>query len=159
METFSVLLAFCARNSPVTGKFPAQRPVTRSFDVFFDLRLNRRLNKQSLGWWFEMLWRPSWRHCNGSSISNCGCNYLSLWHTSPLLHMNLIKLRQVTNLTQWSSLNVIIVARTCSSTFYGQNCIRIRTCCYETKSPYPKQSFMAPWGVPRPQRLLNSTEA
>ena len=37
METFSALLALCARNSPVTGEFPAQRPVTRSFDVFFDL--------------------------------------------------------------------------------------------------------------------------
>ena len=38
METFSALLAFCAGNSPVHGEFPAQRPVTRSFDVFFDLR-------------------------------------------------------------------------------------------------------------------------
>ena len=35
METFSTLLAICAGNSPVTGEFPAQRPVTRSFDVFF----------------------------------------------------------------------------------------------------------------------------
>ena len=40
METFSALLAICVGNSPVTGEFPAQRPVTRSFDVFFDLRLN-----------------------------------------------------------------------------------------------------------------------
>ena len=40
METFSALLAICAWNSPVPGEFPAQRPVTRSFDVFFDLRLN-----------------------------------------------------------------------------------------------------------------------
>ena len=39
METFSALLAICAGNSPATGEFPAQRPVTRSFDVFFDLRL------------------------------------------------------------------------------------------------------------------------
>ena len=37
MKTFSALLAICARNSPVPGEFPAQRPVTRSFDVFFDL--------------------------------------------------------------------------------------------------------------------------
>ena len=35
METFSALLAFCAGNSPVIGVFPTQRPVTRSFDVFF----------------------------------------------------------------------------------------------------------------------------
>ena len=45
METFSALLAICAGNSPVSGEFPAQRPVTRSFDVFFDLRLNKRLSK------------------------------------------------------------------------------------------------------------------
>ena len=32
-----VLLTICAGNSPVTGEFPTQRPVTRSFDVFFDL--------------------------------------------------------------------------------------------------------------------------
>ena len=43
METFSALLAICAGNSPVTGEFPAQRPVTRSFDIFFDLHLNKRL--------------------------------------------------------------------------------------------------------------------
>ena len=53
METFSALLALCTGNSPVTGEFPAQRPVTRSFDVFFDLRLNKRLSKQWCGWWFE----------------------------------------------------------------------------------------------------------
>ena len=53
METFSALLALFAGNSPVTGEFPSQRPVARSFDVFFDLRLNKRLSKQSWGWWFE----------------------------------------------------------------------------------------------------------
>ena len=42
METFSVLLAIFAGNSSVPGEFPAQSPVTRSFDVFFDLRLNQR---------------------------------------------------------------------------------------------------------------------
>ena len=46
MEAFSALLAICAGNSPVTGEFPAQRPVTRGFDVFFDLRLNKRLSQQ-----------------------------------------------------------------------------------------------------------------
>ena len=45
MEKFSVLLAICAGNSPVPGEFPAQRPVTRSFDVFFDLHPNKRLSK------------------------------------------------------------------------------------------------------------------
>ena len=61
---FSALLALCAGNSPVTGECPAQRPVTRGFDVFFDLRLNGRLSKQSWGWWFEKLLRPLWRHSN-----------------------------------------------------------------------------------------------
>ena len=42
----------------------SQRPVTRSFDVFFDLRLNKRLSKQLWGWWFETPSHPSWRHCN-----------------------------------------------------------------------------------------------
>ena len=45
METFSSLLAIRAGNSPVTGEFPAQRPVTQSFDVFFNLRLNKWLSK------------------------------------------------------------------------------------------------------------------
>ena len=40
MGTFSTLQAICVGNSPVTGKFPSQRPVTWSFDIFFDLRLN-----------------------------------------------------------------------------------------------------------------------
>ena len=46
MEKFSALLALCVGNSPVTGEFHAQRPVTRGFDVIFDLRLNKWLSKQ-----------------------------------------------------------------------------------------------------------------
>ena len=45
METFSALLALCVGNSPVTGEFPAQRPVTPNFDVSFELRLNKRLSR------------------------------------------------------------------------------------------------------------------
>ena len=63
-ETFSALLALCAGISPVTGEFPTQRPVTRNFDVFLDLRLKERLSKQSWGCWFETLLCPLWRHCN-----------------------------------------------------------------------------------------------
>ena len=44
MEIFSALLAICAGNSPVPGEFPTQRPVTQSFDVYFDLRPNKRLS-------------------------------------------------------------------------------------------------------------------
>ena len=67
METFSALLALCAGNSPspVPGEFLTQRPVTRSFDVFIDLRLNKRLSKQSWGWWFETPSHSLWCHCNG----------------------------------------------------------------------------------------------
>ena len=74
METFSALLAICAGNSPVPGEFPTQRPVTRSFDVYFDLRPNKRLSKQSWGWWFETLSCSLWRHRNGGLF--CG---LWLW--------------------------------------------------------------------------------
>ena len=47
------------------GEFPSQRSVTRSLNVFFDLRLNKRLSKQSWGWLFEIPLRSLWRHCNG----------------------------------------------------------------------------------------------
>ena len=64
METFPALLALCAGNSPVAGEFPAQRPVTRRFDVFFDLRLNKPLSKQSWGWCSETPSSPLCQ-CNG----------------------------------------------------------------------------------------------
>ena len=65
----SALLALCAGNSPVTGEFPSQRPVTRSFDVFFNLRLNKQLSKQSWGWWVETPSRSLWRNCNVYGIT------------------------------------------------------------------------------------------
>ena len=49
----------------VPGEFPTQRPVTRSFDVLFDLCSNKRLSKLSWGWWFETPSCPLWRDCNG----------------------------------------------------------------------------------------------
>ena len=107
MEKFSAWLAICAGNSPVTGEFPAQRPVTRIFEVFFDLRLNNRLTKQSWDWRFETLSRPLWRHHNESRprwydiavsvVVNCDISktivlgYHSIWlnhdrNPSPCLH-------------------------------------------------------------------------
>ena len=47
MEIFSALLDIWEGNSLFTGEFPGQRPVTRSFDIFFILRPNKRLSKQS----------------------------------------------------------------------------------------------------------------
>ena len=64
METFSALPAICVGNPSVIGEFTTQRPVMWSFDVFFDLRLNKRWSKLSEGWWFETPSRPLWRHCN-----------------------------------------------------------------------------------------------
>ena len=50
MEPFSALLA-------------GNAPVTRSFNVFFNLRLNKWLSKLWYGWWFETPSRPFWRQC------------------------------------------------------------------------------------------------
>ena len=86
METFSALLAFC----PVTVEFPSQRPVMRSFDVFFDLCLNKRLSKQPWGWWFETRWRSLWRHCNIMFNFICRTSYgfaKNICYISSLLHM------------------------------------------------------------------------
>ena len=75
METFSALLALYAGNSPVNGEFPTQRPVTRRFDVFLDLCGNKRLSKQSWGWWFETPSSSLWRHCNEIGMAH-------LWHVN-----------------------------------------------------------------------------
>ena len=63
-ETFSALLTLCTGNSPVTGAFPPQKPMTQRFDVFFDRRLNKLFSKQSRSRWFENPSRSLWRHCN-----------------------------------------------------------------------------------------------
>ena len=64
MEICFALLALCAGNSPVNGEFLSQEPVMRSFDVFFDLRLTKRLSKQLRRRWFERPSRSLWHHCN-----------------------------------------------------------------------------------------------
>ena len=106
METFSGFMAFCAGNSTVAGEFPAQRLVTRRFDVFFDLCPNKWLSKQWRRWWFETPSRSLWRHCNDTAswealtvivrkvmlvfqtaaelnrilvvLSNTGCHYINI---------------------------------------------------------------------------------
>ena len=56
-------------------------PRTKASDAelwcFFDLRLNKRLSKQSRGWWFETLSRSLWRHCN----EPCQPNRFQEWVT------------------------------------------------------------------------------
>ena len=65
METFSPLLSPCEGNQTVTGEIHSQRPVTRSFDVFFDLRLDKRNRKQLKRLWFQTQSHSLWRRCNG----------------------------------------------------------------------------------------------
>ena len=64
METFSALLALCAGNSSITGEFPSRMPVTRIFDIFFDLPLNKWLSKQPRRRWFELPSHSLWCRCN-----------------------------------------------------------------------------------------------
>ena len=96
METFSALLAICAGNSPVPGEFPTQSPVTRSSDVFFYLRLNKRLSKQSWVWWLKMLSRPLWRHRNGINCNASTDKELPLlqnvgWNSVPIHSLGMDK--------------------------------------------------------------------
>ena len=74
METFFALLAFYVGNALFTSEFPTQRPVTRSSDVFFDLRLNQHLSKQWRRRWFETPTRSSCRHC----IESASCKVRGL---------------------------------------------------------------------------------
>ena len=80
----SALLALCVGNSLVTGEFPSQRPVAGSFDVFFDLRLNKRLGEQSWGWRFETPSRSLWRHYNVLQVRCASPHKHSVW---PLRYM------------------------------------------------------------------------
>ena len=79
METVSALLAICAGNSPVPGEFPAQRPVTRGFDVFFDLRPDKHLSKQSWGWWSETPSHSLWRHRNENNGHGVVFLHTTIW--------------------------------------------------------------------------------
>ena len=89
METFSALLAFCEGNSQVTGEFPSQRPEMQSFDVFFDLRLNKRLSKQSWDLWFEMPLHSLWRHCNVDSVQQVVKYPYNMVRYNMILHTSL----------------------------------------------------------------------
>ena len=63
-KRFSALLVLCEGNPPIIGGFPSQRPVMRTFDVFYDLHQNKRLSKQSRRQRFQTPWCSLWRHCN-----------------------------------------------------------------------------------------------
>ena len=87
MKTFSALLVLCEENSPVTGEFYSQKPVTRSLEVFFDLRLNKRLSKHSRRRWIETESYPLWRH------SNVFAKNISIkWTTVTPMNVNVIRI-------------------------------------------------------------------
>ena len=92
METFSALLALCEGNPPVTGGFPSQRPVTRNFDAFFDLRPNKRLSKQSRRRWFETPSRSSVRYCNSFFDVVWGSTYVSNLQKLVILQKRIIRM-------------------------------------------------------------------
>ena len=111
METFFALLALCAGNSPVTGKFPSQRVATWSLDAWFDLRLNKRLSKPSGRWWFETPWRSY-----DVTLTACKtCNDRNpAWHTLIYPHHEKV--------IEWSN----IIFSTISSNLYQLQCNTLR---------------------------------
>ena len=115
METFSVLLALCVGNSLVTSEFPSQGPVTQSFDVFFDLHLNKRLTKQSRPRWFETPLSSLWHRCNNGSLNwfiICSGNGLS-----PVCHY----LNQSWLMVNWNILPQNLKSK--ANSFLSRKCI------------------------------------
>ena len=102
-------IGLCAGNSTVTGEFSAQRLETRSFDVFFDLCLNKPLSKHRWGWWFETLSRPLWRHFNEqcwNSQCTCGVACSILYFYFAYIDISIASRESNGNLYKISSLNI-----------------------------------------------------
>ena len=95
------------------GEFPTQRPVTRSFDVFFDLRLNKRLSKQPWGWWFETRSWSLWRHRNDKlklEVHTLNFKYIANLH-----HLEFFK--------QWFSMGIVFaICHYANSSFLQLEC-------------------------------------
>ena len=72
MENISRVTGLLCGKFPATGEFTAQRPLTRSFDVFFDLSLNKELSKQSWGWWLETPSCSLLHQCNAKDYTDYG---------------------------------------------------------------------------------------
>ena len=80
METSTALLGRCEGNPPIAGDFPSQIPITLRFDVFFELRLNKRLSKQSKLRWFQTPSRSLWRQCNAHEGMISTAYDISVWN-------------------------------------------------------------------------------
>ena len=95
------------------GDFPTQRPVTRSFDVFFDLCLNKRLRNQPWGWWFETPSWPLWRQCNAGYFREP--HWFSMW----LLEIFRVTLTDMLTYTTFLGLDIIRVTPTGNFVTWG----------------------------------------
>ena len=80
METFSAVLAFVRgiHRSPVNSPHKGQWHGALMFSLI--CALNKRLKKQSWGWWFETPSRSLWRHCNVAQRSTMPFPMVSSWH-------------------------------------------------------------------------------
>ena len=125
METFFALLAFCVGNSPVTGEFLSQRPVTRGFDVFFDLHLSKQLSKKSRRRWFETTWRWLWRHYNeirneeDYSLSSKSI-YTVAFATCLTTFFSMVQIGQIVQLlTHWGRYKMAAISQTILSNSFS----------------------------------------
>ena len=121
METLSLTLALCVGNSPVTGECPSQRSVTRSFDLFFDLRLNNDwVNNHEAGDWKRhrahydvtvMNWGLTWPIWHAESAVNENyVNKLYLFHlyiNAPIEYLFCVICTPYKNTHLWKSLSFI----------------------------------------------------
>ena len=108
--------------------------MTRSFDVFFDLRLNKRLSKQSLGLWFETLSRPLWRYCNDilrpkqNGRHSCRCNFQIHFLEWKCMHFARISLKFVPkDPTNNISASVQLMAWSAPSHYFDQRWLCLLT--------------------------------
>ena len=100
------------------GEFTAQMPVTRSFDIFFNLHLNKRLSKQSWAWWFETPSRLLWRHCNDSFHLRFPSldSFVSMWLSCKCL-MPICCVVSLLHNMFWMSRNSRVICCTCRKPF------------------------------------------
>ena len=121
-KTFSALLSFCEGNPPVTW----------NFDVFFDLRLNKRLSKQSGRRWFDTPSHSLWRQCNDHGAD--------VWVTCDMKHTTVCEsLRRLQNqrliffgIISVKATQKCIVNDFCSAMFFSISDTRIVFLAYDS---------------------------
>ena len=141
MEILFASLALCV------GEFPSQRPLTRSFDVFFDLCLNKRLRKQSWGWWLYTPSRPLWRH-------GIGLYLVSLVHV--FTHMSIHVLVNVCITYKKSRKNLGIRDGSCAKLSGGKPLELINILLYEVVSGCP---ILSSWWTAYPRCVTKSDKS